>query len=144
MTYTHHVKSARQGFTLIEIMFAITIIAILTAIVAPNLVSYVRSARISSTESTVRMLEGAINMFNAQTGQYPARLNDLVKKPAEEKIARKWQGPYLKQKEMPEDPWGNKYVYKLTPQGENKYDLYSYGPNGKGSPKDEWISVWSL
>lgn len=83
-------------------------------------------------------------MFNAHTGQYPARLNDLLKKPADEKIARKWEGPYLKAKEVPEDAWGSKYVYKLTPQAEHKYDLYSYGPNGKGSPKEEWISVWNL
>lgn len=138
-------KTLRDAFTLIEIMIAIAIIAILTAVIAPNFVGYMKKSRISSTESTIRMLEGAINMFNAHTGQYPGRLVELIKKPADEKLARKWDGPYIKQKEIPEDPWGNKYIYKLTPQGtDHKYELYSHGPNGKGAPKEEIISVWNL
>lgn len=144
MNHTHR-TTLREAFTLVEIMIGIAIIGILTAVIAPNIVGYMQKSRKSSTASNVRMLEGAINMFNAHTGQYPGRLADLVKKPADEKLARKWEGPYLKQKEIPEDAWGNKFVYKLTPQGaEHKYELYSHGADGKGSPKEEWISVWNL
>lgn len=142
MTYTR--ATARSGFSLLEIMVAIAIIGIMMAIIIPNFMSYRKNANKSAATSNLQMFDNAILMYNMHTGQLPSRLQDLIKKPSDAKIANKWEGPYLgKIKEIPEDPWGNKYQYKLTPQGEqHKYELYSYGPDGKGAPKEEWISVW--
>ena len=137
-------RTMRQGFSLIEIIIAVAIMAIMALVVVPNLMQYVSNSRKDATTANVRAFETAINMFNVHTGQLPARLQDLVKKPADERVARKWQGPYLLQREIPEDAWGNRFQYKVTPQGEHKYELYSYGPDGKGSPKAEWINVWDL
>ena len=132
----------RSGFMLIELLIAIAIVAIMVAVVGPNMLKYLENARKSSAQTTVRMLEGALTMFQANTGQFPSSLRDLVKKPRDERVAKKWEGPYLKQKEIPQDPWGNKYQYRITPQSENPYELYSFGPKGKGTPKNEWINVW--
>jgi general secretion pathway protein G len=145
-TYTEQQYSryAKEGMTFIEIVIVIAIIAIMAAVVAPNMMRYVESSRKSTATSTVRALQGAINMFNVHVSRYPTSLNELVKKPSEERAAKKWEGPYLQQKEIPNDPWGERYVYKLTPQGEHPYDLYSYGSNGRGAPKAEWINVWDL
>ncbi|MDP3889130.1 MAG: type II secretion system major pseudopilin GspG [bacterium] len=132
----------REGFSLIELMIAITIMGILAAIIVPNFMSYLQKARISNTKATIRTFEQAITMYQADMAQYPTALRDLIKQPADEKAAKKWQGPYLKKKDVPQDPWGNKYQYRPTPEAENPYELYSYGPKGKGAPKQEWISVW--
>ena len=134
--------SMHKGFTLIEIMIAIAIIAIMAAVIGPGIFQYLETAKKSNAKSTIRVLEGAITLYQAQVGQLPANLRDLVKAPRDEKLRKKWEGPYLKQKEVPTDPWGNKYQYRVTPQGENPYELHSYGPKGKGTPKSEWLSVW--
>ena len=47
-------------------------------------------------------------------------------------------------KQMPKDPWSHPYQYKLTPDGEQPYDLYSWGPDGRKAPKGEWINVHTL
>ena len=133
---------ARDGFTLIEIIIAIAIVAILAAVIAPNFIGYIQNARKSSAVSNIKMFQNAIMLYNAHTGQFPTRLKDLVSKPRDERVMKKWQGPYINQKEVPVDPWGNRYYYKVTPGGQNQYELHSFGPQGKGSPKDEWISVW--
>lgn len=135
----HHM---RKGFTLMEVMIAIAIVAIIAAVVGPGLFRYLETAKKSNAKSTLRVLEGAITLYQAQVGQIPTNLRDLVKAPREEQLRKKWEGPYLKQKEIPVDPWGNKYQYRITPQGENPYELYSYGAKGKGAPKNEWLSVW--
>ncbi len=140
MTYTK--RYARAGFTLIELMIAIAILGILMAIVVPNYLAYQERAKKRAAKSTLQVFKGAILMYQSDIGQFPTRLRDLLLRPREERLAKKWEGPYLERKEVPSDPWGNKYQYKVTPGGPNPYEFYSYGPKGKGAPKVEWLSVW--
>lgn len=141
MTYTGHVRS---GFTLIELAIAMAILLILGAIAVPRFMAYLDKARITSTFANAKAIKAAIDGFKMDTGKYPAKLRDLVEKPKEEALARKWQkGGYFEgSDEVPQDAWNEDFVYKRTPEGKNPYELYSYGPDGAGSPKDEWISVW--
>jgi general secretion pathway protein G len=82
-------------------------------------------------------------MYKTNINSFPPRLKDLIDKPKDERAAKKWQGPYIDKEEVPEDPCNNKYHYKINAEGAKRpYELLSYGPNGKGSPKTEWISVW--
>ena len=136
------VHAVREGFTLMEVMIAIAIVAIIAAVIGPGLFRYLETAKKSNAKSTIRVFEGAITLYQAQVRQFPTNLRDLVKPPREEQLRKRWEGPYIQQKEIPSDPWGNKYQYRITPQGENPYELYSYGPKGKGAPKIEWLSVW--
>jgi len=136
-------QSARAGFTLIELIIAITIVAILALIVAPKFMGYLDSARITSTQASLKNIKTAIDGFRIQTGRYPTRLRDLIEKPKEEAVARSWQkGGYLEGSELPKDAWTEDFVYKRTPDGKNPYELYSYGPDGASAPKESWISVW--
>jgi len=135
-------QSIKTGFSLLELMIYIAIVAILLAVAVPNFFSYIEKARKSTTESNLHMLEEAIIMYHVHIGQYPQRLSDLIKRPSDDRVAKKWEGPYLKAKEIPLDGWSNKFEYKLTPQNpDHKYELYSYGPNGKGSQSSEWIRI---
>ena len=133
---------ARDGFTIIEILIAITIIGLLMAVIVPNFMGYLERGRKSNAKSTIKTFEQALLMYQMDIGQYPNALRDLVKKPAEENIAKKWEGPYLKKKSIPLDPWNNKYQYRPTPEAENPYELYTRGSKGRGASKSEWISVW--
>jgi len=136
-------RTAQAGFTLGEIMIAIAIIAIMAAVAGPYLMGYLKKARIQSTKTTLRNVQTALQQFNVDMNQYPETLKDLIKKPADEALANKWVAPYLQGSDVPSDGWGNKFHYELTQGQEHPYELYSYGPDGKGS-KEGRISIWSL
>jgi general secretion pathway protein G len=144
MTSAQH-RYVRQGFTLMEILIAVMILGILGAMVGPALNNIYKNQQKKTCKSSLKSFKDAISMYQMHIGQLPATLKDLIKKPREERAAKKWEGPYVGDEnttEIPEDPWNGKFVYKPTPGGKHPYDLFSYGSNGKGSPKDEWISVW--
>lgn len=144
MTHTQ-VRGTREGFTLIEIMIAIAIIAVIAAVVAPNIYKALATGKDSATRSNLRALKSAIGQFYlGMGGQHPDRLRDLVHKPKEEKFAKKWTESYLDAKEVPLDGWSNSFKYEKPGKEGHPYELYSYGPNGKGGLKDERISVWDL
>lgn len=139
----HRAHTARAGFSLIEILIALAIIAIVAGVAVPNYFAYVNRAKLRSAEGMVRAIHQAIITYDSDVHQLPATLKDLVKKPANVEGWRS-EGYLGNKKDMPNDPWGNKYQYKLTSGAERPYELYSYGPKGKGAPKQEWIDVWKL
>lgn len=135
-------SSLRSGFSLMELMIYIAIVGIMLAVVGPNVVNYFSKAKSSTTEQTLKSLKQAIELYNAHTSQYPESLRDLVRQPMDEKVARKWQGPYIEVKndELPEDGWGREFIYRVGEPGSGRsYDLYSLGANGEGSSEAEWI-----
>ena len=140
---THASRQARRGFTLIEILIAIAIVAIMGAIVVPTFMSYRARAQDRAAKASIKAIQLQIESFRTDIGQYPESLKDLVKKPMNEDLAKNWVAPYLKEKDL-NDPWGAKYQYHLTPEQENPYELYSYGPKGKSATQKERISVWDL
>ena len=133
-------KNARSGFSLVELLVVIAIIGILGAVIIPSYTAYKKRAGRQATVSSMRVITLALEQYKEDMGEYPASLKDIVKAPAEN--ADQWQGPYIKSKETPKDGFGNPFGYALTPGAEHPYDLYSYGPNGKGAPKSEWIDAW--
>ncbi len=135
-----HTSSARAGFTLMEILIALLIIGIMAVGGGYMMQYYMKAAGKTSTKSSLKVLKTSIVMYEADTGRLPARLRDLVKQPRDEKVAKKWEGPYMEK--VPVDGYKHKFVYKPESDGKHPYQLYSYGLNGKGAPKVEWISVW--
>jgi len=130
-------KTLRAGFSLVEIMIVITIIGLLAYFMVPKLFLMVTKARAKTTRLKIGGVKSALLMYKTDTGDYPEKLKDLLKKPADEKAAKKWEGPYLEEESQMEDSWGEMLKYQKTANG---YDLYSYGPNKKeGSTKDEYI-----
>jgi len=135
----------RAGFSLMEIMIAVMILGLVAGLVGPKVFQMLENAKKTSAKSEMKAFKSAITLYKSNTGVFPGKLVDLIKKPKDERVSKKWQGPYIEKEveETPEDPWGNKYSYKVSAEGAKKpYELLSYGPNGKGSPKEEWINVW--
>lgn len=138
----YHKEHTKHGFSLIEIMIAVAIVAIMG--IAAWQIGSRAMARVykSRAKTTVEMLSNEITQFHLDVGQYPARLRDLVKRPDDENIGKKWQGPYVPKEDMLTDPWGNPYQYQVTPGQAHPYELFSFGPNGREAPKVEHIGVW--
>ena len=138
---TAQMRTARAGFSMIELMIGITIMGILMGLVGTNVVGYLKKAKVRSTKLNLVTLQKAIDDYHMDTNLYPEKVRDLVKKPTDMK---KWEGPYLKKEEAPVDAWGEPFKYQRLENGKKPYELSSYGPAGRGAPKEEWISVWDL
>jgi len=135
---TPNVRRRRRtaGFTLLEVLIAIALIAAIAVVLITNLDKILGSgnkevARIFVTES----LETPLMTYRVHTGSYPTTeqgLQALLTQPAD---VSNWQGPYVKK--IPEDPWGNPYNYQYPAQrSSGAYDLWSWGPDGEESEDD--------
>ncbi len=120
-------RRGQGGFTLVELLLVLAILAILAGIVLPKLSGRTEQARESAAKSQIATFGTALDAFEVDNGFYPRgkSMDALVHKPRD---AQNWRGPYL-QKDVPMDPWNRPYVYdcpgKHNPSG---YDLMSLGP----------------
>lgn len=131
-----------RGFTLLELLVVMVIIGLLAGYVGPKYFAQIGKSEIKVARAQIDSLDKSLDQFRLDTGHYPSAeegLASLVTRPANEP---KWDGPYLK-KGVPQDPWGNPYVYKI-PGEHSEYDLLSYGkdgqPGGEGEAAD--ITNW--
>jgi general secretion pathway protein G len=137
----------RAGFTLIEIMVVIVILAMLAALVGPKLIGRTDDAKIQTTRTQIGSLETALKLYKLDNGTYPSTeqgLNALVSKPTVGVIPKSYKdGGYLEKKQVPKDGWGNDYLY-ISPGEHGDYDLFSYGADGAkgGDGKNSEISNW--
>lgn len=131
-----------RGFTLVELLLVLVILAVLAAVVVPKFTKRSEQARIAAATTDIANISTAIDVFETDTGRYPSSdegLKALMEAPGN---AKDWKGPYLK-RPVVNDPWGNPYVYR-TPGTHNAsgYDLYSFGPDGQEGGTDD-IDNWS-
>ena len=118
-----------RGFTLLELLVVVVIIGLLAGIVAPRYFGQVGKSEVNVARAQLDALEKALDQYRLDIGRYPSSelgLKALVERPASEP---KWSGPYLR-KDVPPDPWGKPYVYKL-PGEKGEFDLLSYGKDGQ-------------
>ncbi|MEX2282344.1 MAG: type II secretion system major pseudopilin GspG [Gemmatimonadota bacterium] len=135
------------GFTLIEVLVVIAVIALLAAMVAPTVFSHVGSARDAAARSQIEMLAAALDAYRLDNGRYPSTeqgLEALVMQPTSEPRGVNWRGPYLR-KNLPLDPWHNAYVYRSPgQQTASGFELISYGGDGRagGTGEDADVVSW--
>lgn len=135
-----------EGMTFIELTIMIIIIGILVTLVGPGVYRWIGRTNQTKTQVMLRNAKVAITQFKSDTAEYPNTLYDLVFRPADARTGQRWQGPYVEEREIEMDGFGNEIMYHRNPQGQGKrpYELYSWGANGEGSPQQEWIDAWSL
>jgi len=128
----HKYRGIRSGFTLLEVLIVVAILGLLATIVAVNMAGRVQGARYTKARLDIENFKKAIELFKLDTGRYPKAqegLAALVEKPAD---VKKWNaGGYLESKTIPKDPWGNDYVYIFGGSEDIKYEIVSYGADGK-------------
>jgi general secretion pathway protein G len=132
---------ARSGFTLIEILVVLAVVGTLAALVAPNVLQHVGTAKTTAARSQLEILAASLDIYRLDNGDYPDTergLAALWERPSN--AGSGWNGPYLR-KRIPQDPWGNPYVYRYPGTDDRgAYDLISLGadgqPGGTGDASD--------
>lgn len=132
-------QGRRRGFTLVEILVVIAIIATLASAVVLTISRKPEEAKVAKAKGDIAQLESVLEVFRIDMGRYPSDeegLQSLITAPDTEDATR-WKGPYLKRLEK--DPWGRDYIF-VTPGERNPdgFDLMSYGANGEEGGEGEF------
>lgn len=111
-----------------EVMVAVAIIAILSAVVVTGLIPKLQEAKVSAAKSQISVLYQAVVDFHMKMGRLPDEnvgLSELVENTANDP---KWKR-FLEADEVPLDPWGNEYIYKV--ENDTDFEILSYGADGQ-------------
>jgi general secretion pathway protein G len=130
-----------RGFTLIEIMAVVLIIGLLSTLVGLAIFPQIDKSRVNTARVQIKMLDAALETYRMDNSNFPTTeqgLESLVKEPTG---AVNYQpGGYLRERRIPDDPWGNPYQYESPGQhNEHSYDLWSHGADG--SPGGDAINA---
>jgi general secretion pathway protein G len=136
-------KNAEQGFTLLEMLGVLGIIAMLAGLVGPQVMKQLGGAKSKTAKVQIEDLSATLDMYRLDMGKYPTSeqgLQALVERPDD---AKRWNGPYLSKNKVPQDPWGTDYKYE-SPGQKGKFDLYSFGADGTegGEGEDQDLASW--
>lgn len=115
------------GFTLIEVLITLTIIAILMSFVAPYVLNRPDQARELKLKFDFEAIESALALYKLDNGKYPTQelgFDHLVNGDDGSKYLSK----------IPQDPWGSNYIYKID---NNNIEIISLGPDGLLEGPDE-------
>ena len=138
-------KRGKSGFSLLEILIAIALVALLASVALNQLTGVFgdnqkQAAQIFVTSSS----ELALTRYRLDVGNFPSTeqgLKSLIKAPTGKEA--RWKGPYIKDQAI--DPWGNPYQYKFPGtrniSGSRSYDIWSLGEDGTESNDD--IGNWT-
>ena len=122
--------TAQSGFTLVEILVVITIIGLIMGLVGPRVLGYLGESKVKAAQIQIESFSSALDLFYLDAGRYPSTaegLTALVRRPGG---TTSWNGPYLKNGQVPNDPWGHPYIYR-APGERGAYDIISYGSDGQ-------------
>lgn len=141
-------RGQRAGFTLVELLIVMAILAILGGLVTAAAQTARKRGAVTKAKAAIAAVETALQMYQLDLGGYPASGNaSLVTALTTSSGSSDWHGPYMefKQEELTDgrflDPWGKPYVY--TAPGVHRtasYDLYSTGPNGTAGDGDDIVN----
>lgn len=124
------------GFTLVELLVVLVILSLIMGLVGPRVLGYLSDARVRSAKLQIDSLSAALDLFYLDTGRYPSEsegLEALIRRSAG---VDGWNGPYLQQSGLPQDPWGRPYEYRVP--GQNApYQIVSLGSDGRQGGTDD-------
>lgn len=141
----------RTGFTLIELMLVILLLALLGTVATVAIMNQREGAKKDLAQQLVSTtIKQALEKYNMDIGHYPddgeGGVQALLKKPSfeNEKLAEKWRGPYLSEEQL-SDPWNNLVKYELVDDPDNAgqkiVHVSSNGPDGSEGTEDD-IKSW--
>src|SRR5215470_7147003 len=123
-------KESERGFTLVEILVVITIIALIMSLVGPRVLNYLSESKVKAAKIQMQSFSSALDLLYLDTGRYPSSAEGLAVLVKPTSAMAGWNGPYLKGGNVPNDPWGKPYLYR-SPTERAKYEIMSYGADGQ-------------
>ncbi len=142
----HQLKvQLQKGFTLIELMVVVVIMAVLAAMVVPKLMERPDEARIVKAKQDITSIGSALQLYRLDNFVYPTTdqgLEALSVEPTADPVPKNWKQVLDR---MPVDPWGNPYLY-LIPGEHGDFDVFTYGADNEegGEGANATIGNWML
>lgn len=143
-------KAASGGFSLLELMIVIVILALLATALVPNLMDRPDEARVTKAKMDIRQIEFALKLYKLDNGNFPTTdqgLKALIMKPDTKPEPRNYRsGGYLESSDTPKDPWGNEFIYRAPGDSGRNYDIISLGSDGEegGEGFAQDINSWEI
>lgn len=141
---SNNMGKKQSGFTLIEVMVVLAIIGGMLALVASNVIGNAGEARVKTTKSQIKLIENALDLYKLDNYTYPTTeqgLEALIEKPSGSPEPKNWKsGGYLKGNKLPQDAWGNEFIYFYE---SGSYEILSLGADGQEGGEDELADISS-
>lgn len=125
-------RRGEAGYSLLEVLIVLTIIALIAALVGPRLMAQLDRSKVKAAQIQIETLATVLGEMRTHIQRYPTAqegLGLLVSPPASEADRAVWQGPYLNT--LPTDPWGREYVYEPESTGVARPRILSLGADNK-------------
>jgi len=136
---SHRRRRGQEGFTLLELLVVLGILALLATFAAPQVLRYLGRAKSETAKLQINAIASAVELYALDNGGYPPQqvgLQALMRAPSG---ATRWGGPYLKKAEGLVDPWGRPYQYR-NPGRNGAFEIFTLGrdnaPGGTGEDQD--------
>jgi len=125
ITQTARIRSAKAGFSTLEVMIVLAIIALTVGLVAPRVMDNFGRAKSQVAKIQLNNIRGALQLYYLDVGRYPTEAEGLGVLLHPPPNSSGWNGPYLDKAEDINDPWG-RVIYYRSPGQEGAFDLFSY------------------
>ena len=136
-------SAARRAFTLIELLLVLVILAVLAAVVVPNLIGRGEKAKVTATIADIQALKSAVKAFETDTGRLPNEQEGLAALVVRPTDVAEWHGPYVDK--LNNDKWGTPYAYKLVSGAESgnlPFNIISAGKDMQTGTEDD-LDIYS-
>lgn len=131
----HKLKKLMRGFSLVEIMVVVTLIALFVGLGTVYFVGQLEQGRISAARQQSYEIAKALDLYKLRMGSYPTAAEGL------QVLVNPPRGAPLLDK-MPRDPWGREFNYAVPgTHNPRSFDVWSNGPDGTGGPEHE-VGNW--
>jgi len=130
----------QRGFTLVELLLVLVILALIAGLVLPGIIGKAESAKVKAAASQISRISMSVESFYLDTGVTPSSLDELVDEPSG---VTGWNGPYIKNTLL-KDPWGEPYKFRVPGDHGAEFDIWSFGADRQqgGEGKNADITSW--
>lgn len=138
------------GFSLLELLIALAIMAIIATLAVPNILKRLDEAKVQTTKTQIKTVENLLSQYYLDNGTYPSSdqgIKALIEKPLSEPVPENYNpGGYIQGNKIPVDGWGNEFLYNSPGTEGRDYEIISLGADkqegGEGINAD--IKSWDI
>lgn len=143
-----HLRKAiynQKGFTLVELLVVVAIIAVLASAMVPKFQGYTNKARVSRTMADLATMKSIVEVYYADEGKgfYPGINNDANTEGSIAKVLQDKGVNWTGDEEGVKDPWGTPYRYGTAPNDRGMIDQeYVFQSAGHDKEFDTEDDIW--